>query len=328
MKSDPRLAWLVRAIGLGLFVYLVVRSEPAAIAGVLKRADPWPLVAAGFMIFPMIAFKTARWRDLQRAVLIDGVSFGESYRAYLEGLFAGLVTPGRVGEFVRVRSLTRRGAPLGPAMATVVWDRVFDVLGLLFVGSVALIPLSGTFRGLYLGSLVALGLGLLAAGFVVWGPLQERGKVSPPGGNDPGDGGGGLRQQLRESLGALLLASRAFRGALLVRVGVLTLSGWAVYYFQAWLLARTLDLALPFTSLVVAVTAAAVAAFLPISISGIGTRDAALVILFQQMGRTREEAMAYSALVMAMLLLNALIGLAASRLRPVPANEPAMGDSN
>jgi len=327
VKSDPRLAWLLRAIGLGLFVFLVVRSDPAAIAGVLKRAKPLPLIAAGLMIFPMIAFKTARWRDLQRAVRIDGISFGDSYRAYLEGLFAGLVTPGRVGEFVRVRSLTGRGAPLGPAMATVIWDRIFDVLGLLFIGSVALIPLAGSFRSLYLGSLVALGLGLSAAGFILWGPTRRWRDILSRSPNQQ-TGPGGLRRKLAETLSALLLASRSFRGELLARVGILTLAGWAVYYLQAWLLARTINLELPLTSLIVAVTAAAVASFLPISISGIGTRDVALVILFQRMGRTREEALAYSALVMAMLLLNALIGLAASRSRAGVVPDHHEGDSN
>jgi len=328
VKSDPRLAWLLRAIGLGLFVFLVLRSDPAAIAGVLKRSRLLPLFAAGLMIFPMIAFKTARWRDLQRAVRIEGISFGDSYRAYMEGLFAGLVTPGRVGEFVRVRSLTRRGAPLGSAMATVLWDRIFDVLGLLFLGSVALIPLAGSFRGLYVGSLVALGGGLLVAGVVLFGPTGGwQDLLSRPGAGGA-DSVGRLRRKLGEAVGALLLASRSFRGGLLARVGLLTLAGWGVYYLQAWLLASTIRLELPFVSLVVAVTAAAVATFLPISISGIGTRDVALVIIFQRMGKTREEALAYSALVLAMLILNALIGLVASRSGgPVPLSRSDI-DSN
>ena len=326
MRSNPWLAWILRATGLGLFVFLVLRSEPAAIAGVLRRADLLPLFGAGLMIFPMIAFKTARWRDLQRAVRIEGISFGDSYRAYMHGLFAGLITPGRVGEFVRVRSLTDRGAPLGSAMATVLWDRIFDVLGLLFLGSVALVPLAGSFRGLYLGSLVALGGGLLAAGIVLFGPTRRWLDRLPRPTGDPSSFLGRLLQKLSEALRALLVASRSFRGGLLLRVGILTLAGWAVYFLQAWLLATSIGLDIPFVSLVVAVTAAAVATFLPISVSGIGTRDVALVILFQGMGKTREEALAYSALVLAMLILNALVGLAVSRA-PGGITQNA-GDSN
>ncbi|HEX7880021.1 MAG TPA: lysylphosphatidylglycerol synthase transmembrane domain-containing protein [Candidatus Eisenbacteria bacterium] len=313
MKSDPRLAWLVRAIGVGLFVILIARSDPGAIAGVLRRANPATIGLAGLLIFPMIAFKTARWRDLQRAVRLPMAPFGESFRAYLEGLFAGLVTPGRVGEFVRVRSLTRQGAAFGPAMATVLWDRVFDVLGLFLLGSLALVPLAGTFRGLYVGSLAALGGGLLVTAFLVWGPTGGWRRFMTPRTPTQGHSGQGLAGKLRESLAGLLEASRSFRGGLLVRVGLLTLLGWVVYYAQAWLLARAIHLDLRLDALIVAVTAAAVAAFLPISISGIGTRDAALVVLFTRLGETREEALAYSALVLAMLLLNALVGLVASR---------------
>lgn len=261
----------------------------------------------------MIAFKTARWNDLQRAVGLPGSSFGRSYLAYFTGLYAGLVTPGRVGEFVRVKFLTDQGAPFGVAMATVLWDRILDVLGLFLLGVLALWPLAGEFRGLYLGSLATLALGMLFAVILVrQGPgaagglrarVGERLRRFGPVGRLVSAGGGGL-----------LSASRRLRPGVLARGGALTVAGWLIYYLQALLVARALSIPLGVLPLVVSVTAAAVAAFLPVSISGLGTRDAVLVLLFSRLGRPASEAVALSTLILALLVANALLGLAASQL--------------
>ena len=103
---------------------------------------------------------------------------------------------------------------------------------------------------------------------------------------------------------------------------LLTLAGWVVYYLQAWLLARTLGITLGLFPLVVCVTAAAVAAFLPVSISGLGTRDAAMIILFRRFGCPGEQAVALSTLVFLVLIANALLGLWASHRLEGLADKP------
>jgi uncharacterized membrane protein YbhN (UPF0104 family) len=326
VKSDRRLSRLLRGIGFVLLVVLLWKSDPAAIGRVLSGARFEWVALAALLIFPMLAFKTARWRLLQRAVGISPAPFGDSYRAYFEGLFLGLVTPGRMGEFVRVRHLTAHGAPLGTASATVLWDRIIDVLGLLALGTLALLPLAGDFRGLYLGTLVVLTLGVVAGIALVF---------APPGRPK------GLRSRIRGLLeartpsggrvaavgGDILAASRQFRGSVLPLSVLWTLGGWVLYYAQAWSLARALAIPLPLLPLVVSVTAAAVMAFLPLSISGIGTRDAALVILFGRFGRPPEEALGFSALVLLMMVLNALFGFLASRGRRISPATKASIDS-
>lgn len=313
MKSDRVRSWLFRGIGLVLFAVILSRTDLRQTAAAIRGARPLWFAGAVLLIFPMIAFKTARWIDLQRAVGFSGATFGRSYLAYFTGLYAGLVTPGRVGEFVRVKFLTDQGAPFGLSMATVLWDRILDVLGLFLLGVLALWPLAGEFRGLYAGSLVTLALGLLGVVLLVrMGPgragglrarLGERLRRWGPAGRVVSTGGGGLLQ-----------ASRRLRPGLLIRAGALTIAGWLVYYLQAVLVARSLSIPLGILPLVVCVTAAAVAAFLPLSISGLGTRDAVLVLLFGRLGRPAAEAVALSTLILALLVANALFGLAASQI--------------
>ena len=318
MKSS---AWLIRLIGLALFVLVLTRIDLGHSLVLLKRAAPATLAGAALLIFPMMAVKTVRWQWLQRSAGLKETPFGRSYLAYFTGMFAGLVTPGRVGELVRVRYLTGQGAALGPALSSVVWDRIFDVAGLLLVGVVALWPLADEFRALYLATLAGLGLLVVAAFLLVVrsrnrvsvaGPISEKMKESPS--RMTSVPGWSVVVRVRDLAPDLLRSVSRLDLATLTGVVLLTLAGWVVYYLQAWLLARTLGIGLGLLPLIVAITAAAVAAFLPVSISGLGTRDAALVVLFQRFGRPPEEAVALSTLIFLILAVNAVLGFVASQI--------------
>lgn len=321
MKSRTVRAWLIRAIGLALFGLVLTRIDFGRSLALLGRADPAILAAAALLIFPMMALKTVRWRWLQRTAGLRETSFTHSFLAYFTGMYAGLITPGRVGELVRVRYLTNRGAPLGPALSTVIWDRIIDVGGLFLIGLIALWPLSGDFRSLYLGAAGLAVLGAAGVALLVWkggsgSVLAEALLRRIP------RRGGRLGEKLGAAVPAFLGSLSGLRFPALMGMFVLTLAGWAVYYLQAWLLARTIGITLGLLPLVVSITAATTAAFLPVSISGLGTRDAALVILFQRFGRPGEEAMALSALIFLALIVNALLGFVASQIlewRPEPA---------
>lgn len=311
-SSSPIRSWFVRGIGLLLFLLILSRIDYRGATRILLGADPLTLVAAFLLILPMMALKTIRWRRLQRISTIRPGDFASSLLAYMTGMYAGLVTPGRVGEFLRVKHLTDAGAPLGPAMSTVIWDRLIDIAGLLFMGLLALGPLAAQFRGLYFGLLVltlalAVGIPLVLRGGGRVG-VATRSALHRLSGR-----GGGVGRRLGE-IGAALAETlgRIGPSEALVLLG-LTLAGWVIYYFQAWLLATTLGIPLGLFPLVVSVTAAAVAAFVPVSISGLGTRDAALVVLLGRFGRPSEEAVALSTLVFLVLVANALLGLLASQ---------------
>ncbi len=268
----------------------------------------------------MIALKTARWIWLQRAVSIPG-GFGRSFLAYLTGMYAGLITPGRIGELVRVRYLTDAGAPLGAALSTVLLDRVIDILGLLGLGLLAMAPLAGEFFPLYV-SVVAVSAGSVLAALTLL-RREGSGYRMLRGGLRrlfAATGSAGMRA---ESLAvALRDAASALTPAMIAGMTALTLLGWFIYYLQAFALARALGIPLGLSPLIVSTTTAAVAALVPVSISGLGTRDAVLVVLFGKFGRPSEEAVAFSSLVFLMLVANAFFGLIASqRLGPSPARD-------
>jgi uncharacterized protein (TIRG00374 family) len=261
----------------------------------------------------MLVLNTARGIGLQRAVGIEGGGFGRCLLAYFAGMYAGLVTPGRVGELIRVRYLTGNGAGFGPSMATVLWDRIIDIAGLLFIGLLALLPISGRYKFLYIGAVVLV---LLLAAAVL-GIAIGRGAFRRS-----------LEGFLRRMPGKSRLVGRRAGDVLLSFTGTLdrtswkslsgmfaiTLCGWVFYYVQSILLARSVGIPLSILPLVVSTTAAAITSLIPISISGIGTRDATLVVLFDYFGRPSEEAVALSGLVLMVMVANALVGFLAGQI--------------
>jgi uncharacterized protein (TIRG00374 family) len=64
----------------------------------------------------------------------------DSYLIYMGSLFWGTVTPGRVGDFMKVLYLKRdRAMSIGKGMSSVLVDRVFDLYILLILGCLGLL---------------------------------------------------------------------------------------------------------------------------------------------------------------------------------------------
>ncbi len=116
---------LIQVLVSAVLLFLVLRridlGEGVAALGRLRATT---LAAALALSFTAYWGRAARWWMILRRA---GVRLGwwTSYRLTLVGIFYGMVTPGRVGEFGRVLHLN---APRSLTVPSVVWDRVIDVI--------------------------------------------------------------------------------------------------------------------------------------------------------------------------------------------------------
>jgi uncharacterized membrane protein YbhN (UPF0104 family) len=106
------------------------------------------------------------------------------------------------------------------------------------------------------------------------------------------------------------------RGVVLpVLVSVLTFS---CLVWQNNFLAQALQLSLPFTYLAFCLAAINLIALLPISISGLGTRDAVFILLLGKIGISPERALGLSLLFLVTFnLAGVVVGMLAWYLRPI-----------
>jgi uncharacterized protein (TIRG00374 family) len=99
---------------------------------------------------------------------------------------------------------------------------------------------------------------------------------------------------------------------------LLTVLAYTVFFTQAWLLGQALTLDIGIAYLAMCLSVAGVITLLPISFSGLGTRDAMLIVLFAPLGLVAEQAVAYSTLFFLTFYVGGgILGAIAWQIKPL-----------
>ena len=303
-------------IGLVLLVLLLYQVDIRQLTAVLTRVTPSLVGIAIFLNIPQISIKAFRWCWLLRAQRIR-YGIWPATLSYFGSIFIGLLTPGRLGEFVKAMHVNQDcGVPIGQAFSSVLADRLFDLYTLLAVGGGALLSLTAwrDSNGVLGLALLALLLTLPLAMFLhkgVFGRIRVLGShLGRPG------------QWLFASQSWLLELRNGLRQLslpwLLAAVG-LTVLAYGIFFGQCYLLALALGLKTSFVQVSFAVALGSLVTLLPISISGLGTREAAMIAYLGTAGVPAEAALGFSLLVFATFYVaGGLIGAVAWWMKPVP----------
>jgi uncharacterized protein (TIRG00374 family) len=282
-------------------------------------------VVAIVLNVPQISLKVLRWQWLLRSQDIQ-YRLWPAYLSYFGSIFIGLLTPGRLGEFVKALHVSQDcGIPTARAFSTVLADRLFDLYALLLVGGAALLTLRGdpdVGRALGLAGLTVLltlplvvllnrqAFGQLQALALRLGPWSQKLFISQ-----------GWLMQLRNGLRALTLPW-------LARAAGLTVLAYGIFFAQCYLLAMALGLSVGYAQVSYAVALGSLVTLLPVSISGLGTREAAIIAYLGMAGVPAEGALAFSLLVFATFYVaGGLMGAIAWWVKPVPLTGGALPTS-
>jgi hypothetical protein len=306
--------WGLRLIGVVLLVVLLVQVDLAHVSQVLRTADPLLVVLAVSMVIPLILFKTIRWQGILRSQSVE-FALMPAFLSYFGSLFIGFLTPGRLGEFVKAVHVSQDcGISSGRAFSSVLADRLFDLGMLLVVGVAALLTLAPGEA-----ELLALVASLLL--------------IAVPFGLFLNDGTFSRIQQVGSNLGApgkKLFAHDGWladmRGGLcqlswqrLLIASLLTVLAYGIFFLQCYLLALALHLPLNYIQVSYAIALGSLVTLLPISISGLGTREAAMIAFLSTIGIAAEPALGFSLLVfVTFYLAGGMIGAVAWWFKPVP----------
>jgi len=312
LRMNP---WPIRLIGIVLFAVLLIRVDIGELGSAISSANPlWVLLSFG-LILPLIWLKTLRWQGILHAQSVK-VRIWPAYWAYLGGLFAGVVTPGRIGEFTRAFQVAQAyGIPKSRAFASVLADRLFDLYVLIVVGTIAMLAVAAEF-GVVLIIVVTLFIALFPVAILVdnriFRVLNRTSKVGNVRISAVLSRWVSWASEVREDLRKL--TGPKFAVALLI-----TLASYALFFTQAYLLALAVDLPIGFGYVVLVMALSSLVALIPVSISGLGTRDLVVVAYLATLGITSELALGFSLLVFLTFYVGSgLIGAAAWFLKPLP----------
>ena len=305
--------WVLRAIGPVLFCIILFRIDLPQLAELISKINPLYIILAVILFVPLIIVKAWRWQLLMNAQGI-GYSLLESSVMYSAAMYIGVITPGRLGDFVKVFYLVKDEHPFGRSFATVLLDRLFDLVSLILIAYISMLVFITIFEStvIIISAVIAVTL-VLVAFFLVKRELSIKILKKVAFGFIP------LKYKERAGLvfsdfgnAVTKSGSRQF-----VQNALITLLGWVIYYLTVYFLASAIDIDIPFFYLVTCVSITAVITLIPISISGIGTRDTVMILLFSQLGLSEESAIAFSIVILFMYAVNGIIGLLAWVKKPV-----------
>lgn len=138
-SAVPRWLYALKAIlavvTLALLVYI---AEPEQVWNTLMRGDLVWMTVALLLVPVNIGLEAYRWGRLVRHVA-PSVRFQDALRAVVGGYPLGLLTPGRVGDYVG-RAVYLPAVPPGISAALTFGERMATLASCLILGLVALVP--------------------------------------------------------------------------------------------------------------------------------------------------------------------------------------------
>lgn len=304
MKRRAQLLFGLKMLfSLALLAAVLARVHPSDILGALAQADPW-IVAGWYSIFPLLVLLSAwRW-----AALAPRLSFSTSLKYTWIGIFFGHVLPGAIsGDVAKGLSLALKDVEARSGLAaSIVAERTLGLAALVVFFDLACafvwVNYGDARPELRLLAITALLLslaGMLAATVALWITLRI-------GSGVPGAQASWVARAITGTVNATrFYASRPRTVARGFAISLLIQLVNVVAFFLSFLALR-LDAGLLVAALVYPVLA--VTLMIPISISGIGVRDATLAVLFGLFGLPAASGVAISWLTLLSTIPNVAIG--------------------
>jgi len=247
------------------------------------------------LVAVILVGKGFKWMLIIRATGND-YSLLESIKVFCIGFFLSMLTPGRIGDLSRALYLKEK-MPIGSALSTVIIDRLIDIAIILFLSSFSIIGFAYLFEIVVFPPELLL---IILVAFLLAASLFMKKKYAKmflkPFYNMfvPEK----LKETFKLNFASFYSSLANLRSKkLLLLSGVLVgLMNWFFSIGVGYLIALSLGIEIPFFFFILVIPMLSLIELVPISISGIGTRDMAVIFLFSFYSVTAESAVAFSLL--------------------------------
>ncbi len=287
-------------LSISIIGFLLVYAGADKILPLLASSDPYWMALALLMTPACFILRFVRWDMLVR---LSGkrLPFLSISSTYLIGAFFGMVTPSKIGELVKFHYLSKQGMPKGSAFSLSIFDRVFDIVVVAAFAVPSVFLISGGV-GLF-GPSVVVFIILLAAAFYsvinrkifmrVTGFVMSHTKALTKAMHIKQD----VTEKNFEEFYAPLRAMKA-RPLLLLLIAAMSVLIWVSVFFQIYFIMEALGYPVSMAYCLASVCIGTIIGLIPITISGIGTRDAVVVAIFSAAGISGSVALLSSLLYM------------------------------
>lgn len=291
------------ALSFALLLLVLAKVDVDSVLEILSKADPW-LVLLWYSLVPVvIALSAWRWETLA-----PGLSYGTATKYTWIGVFFGHVLPGSIaGDIAKGVSLALKDSAARAGLAaSIVADKVVGLAALVLFFDVACAVIyvmygeaSAQIRHLAVLALVLSLVGVIAA--VVTALIALRSDLFAAWGAK------GWVGRLAEGIGS---AAKFYsnKPSLLGKAFAISMLIHTVNIIATYLSFRALRVEGDMMFAAIVYPVVSVMLLIPISISGIGVRDATLAVLFTLFGLAAASGVALSWLALLAVIPNVAIG--------------------
>jgi len=260
-------------VGIILFIYILWKVNVLNVIIEIFEANVFLLVVSFFLVVLGLVTQTLKWFVIARKQKIN-VGFAEAFKINFISNFYGFITPSKVGSVIRAEYLKKYNGNIGKGLCNFVLDKILDTSSVIFI----VILFSFIFKDKFdvpIGVFTSMFLGfiLLTLFFInkkrskfVLGVFYRR--FIPEKMKDRAKG-------TFESFYENIPAKRYF-----VFFFLLNLVNWIVIYSVSYVIALSLGIDVPFIYFLAIMPIGTLVAMIPVSINGLGTREAVLISLF------------------------------------------------
>ncbi len=288
--------WLWHLIGPAVVIAAIYWAGPAKVWQILSGVDIRFFAMAACAAIPIAVIKGIRWKILLNGYNID-ITLGESISMYTIGSVLSVVTPGHVGDMVKILPLIKRGCGIAKAIASNIIDRLFDVVFILLAGYIAMLYFSQYFTyQLKIINIIAAGVIVVSIIIALKRHLLKNLalKLVPSQ----------FHSTAKDSWGEITgVLKKKHIGRLLV-IAILTILYYLLHFTAIYLCGMALSIKASFIFLSACAAVSTILSLLPITVAGVGTRDAVFILLLSQLGIEKQQSLALSSLILVLFLTN------------------------
>ena len=300
--------WIVRTCVSIAMLALIFHFVPfATVWSAARKFSPGLWLAALGLFIAGHAAAAAKWRML----IGDGISYREAFRAHLAGLAANLALPGVAGgDVVRAGLVFGQARDKGRLAMGSVADRLLDTLGLALIALVGAAFAWGPrlFEATQLRWAIVTLLLLVVTGFVAAPSLDRAAARRASSG------------KIARVLGAMIHAAAELSrkpGRLLACLAI-SMAVQCLFVGINIAFAQAAHVEAPVSAWFFAWTTAKIIAIAPVSLGGLGVREASMAGLLKPFGADPGQVIAIGLIWQSVLYASGAIGFLVQLRRPAP----------
>ena len=311
-----RLKWkgLLKLLGPIFFIFLITRVvDPKATTNIIKTIKPELAIASFFLFVVVNAILALRWWIICQRLEME-ITFKRLFQVYYISWFLSIIPMAAISPISKLIYLKDEGERTDITTVSITLDKLFDVIGLMFFSLFGIVYFPrNLFIDLhlwsYFGGMAALVLIILFIGSRIWKMLKEllkrySSKKIQKFGQDLGQYLAKFWSEFDLKLFSLLLG---------ISIAIGLLRSLILY-----LLAIALNIHVGFGLIVACRALFGIVNVIPITVSGLGTREAILLPALSLSGVPKEYALALGFVAFIWTLCSKFSGIIFWFKRPLP----------